>query len=83
MNNLLDLVNKWANRLTIRILMIGGVSQETINRVVEGMNERQTIVSQSDKKLRSKFTWVKWVIITVIIGAVTYITLNIKKLIKK
>ena len=87
MNNLINILNKWANRLTVRILMLGGVSEETINRVATGLNERQTIVTEADKKLRGKFQWLKWFIITVIVAAVAYIALNFntitKKLLKK
>jgi len=83
MNNLIDILNKWANRLTVRILMLGGVSQDTINRVVEGMNNRETIVSQADKKLRGRFQWVKYFIITVLVAAGVYIALNFKTITKK
>lgn len=83
MNNLMDIVNKWANRLTVRILVMTGVSQESINRVIEAMNNRESIVSQSDKKIRGRFQWVKWLIITVVVAAGVYIVLNFKSITKK
>jgi len=83
MNNLIDIANKWANRLVIRILIMSGVSQESINRVIEAMNNRQTILSQSDKKLKGRFQWLKWFIITVLVAACIYIALNFKTITKK
>lgn len=83
MNNLIDIVNKWANRLTVRILVMAGVSQESINRVIEAMNNRESIVSQSDKKIRGRFQWVKWLIITVVVAAGVYIVLNFKTITNK
>lgn len=83
MNNLIDMVNKWANRLTVRILVLSGVSQESINRVIEAMNNRQSIVSQSDKKIRGRFQWVKWFIVTLVVAAGVYIALNFKTITKK
>lgn len=79
----MDIVNKWANRLTVRILVMTGVSQESINRVIEAMNNRESIVSQSDKKIRGRFQWVKWLIITVVVAAGVYIVLNFKSITKK
>lgn len=77
------MVNKWANRLTVRILVLSGVSQESINRVIEAMNNRQSIVSQSDKKIRGRFQWVKWFIVTLVVAAGVYIALNFKTITKK
>lgn len=83
MNNLIDIVNKWANRLTVRILVLAGVSQASINRVVAAMNERQNIVNQSDKKIRGAFVWLKWLIVTILVAASVYIALNFRTLIKR
>lgn len=80
MNNLIDAVNQWANRLTIRLLMLAGTPKDQINRVLTAMNNRNTALNEADKKLKGKFAWVKWLILSLIIVAGIFITLKIKKL---
>lgn len=80
MNNLIDAVNQWANRLTVRILMLAGAPKEQIDRVLNAMNNRNTALNEADKKLKGKFSWVKWLVFSLIIIAGIFITLKIKKL---
>lgn len=80
MNNLLDLVNKWATRLTVRILSLLGTSEEGINTFVAAMEKRQIIVSEADKRILGKGRFIKWLIICLLLGGMAFIILKIIKL---
>jgi hypothetical protein len=83
MNKLIDLVNQWVNRLTVRILVISGVSEASVNKVSTALRDRQQLITEQDKKIRGRFYWVKYLLISAVIAIVLYIVLNYKQLIKK
>jgi len=80
----LDWANRKLNKLIIRAMVIAGVSEEAINQTIKNMQERQKIVSQSDKDLRMKFYATKILIISLIIAAIYFVYVKfIKPRIKK
>ena len=83
MNKLIDLINQWVNRLTVRILVMSGVSEASVNNVSQALRNRQQIVTEQDKKIKGRFYWVKYLIISAVIGIVIYIVLKYKHLITK
>lgn len=83
MNNFLKYLNQWANRLVVRILVLSGTPEASVNKVVEALANRQQLMNQSDIKLKGRFQWIKYFIITVLVAAGIYIALNFKTITKK
>jgi hypothetical protein len=51
MNYTIDLVNSWADKLVIRLLVLANTEQETIDKVIKGMIDKQNGVTVSDQSL--------------------------------
>jgi len=83
MNKLIDLINQWVNRLTVRILVMSGASESSVNNVSQALRNRQTLVTEQDKKMRGRFYWVKYLLISAVIGIIIYMFLKYKHLITK
>lgn len=82
MNNLIDLLNQYVNRLMVRILMMTGTPKDQIDRVVNAMANRNAALNEADKKLKGKVVWAKWLIISLILIGGIFIYLKIKKVAK-
>jgi len=80
MNNLIDLINQWANRLVIRILMLSGTPKEQTDRVLKAMEDRNSALNDADSKIKGKVKWVKYLMISLIVIFGIIIVLKIKKL---
>jgi len=54
MNNLLDLINKWANKLTYRILSISGASEQAKKNYLQAVEQKREDIIQADAELSGK-----------------------------
>lgn len=55
MNKTLDLINGWAERLTIRVLhLFPKVDKEALSKVKEGFNQRKTSLDATLSDLKTK-----------------------------
>lgn len=54
MNNLLDLVNTWANKLTYRIMKNSGASQEALDKFLQASKDKTEDVIKADKELSNR-----------------------------
>jgi hypothetical protein len=51
MNYTIDLLNSWADKLVIRLLVMANTKQETIDKVLKAMVDKQNGVTSADQTL--------------------------------
>jgi hypothetical protein len=63
MNNILDLVNSWAQRLTYRVLQMSGASDVALSNYKTAIESKNSDIIQFDDELKNKVPWIQILII--------------------
>ena len=74
MNNLLDLVEKWAGKFTYRILGLIGASRQARDNFLKGWTEKRQDVIEADRELSKHIFRANWIIYALVFisGIVVY-----------
>lgn len=81
MNTLLDLVNRWAEKFTYRVLKIIGTSKPALDKYLAAIKEKREDIIEADKEISGKVPFIKWVFwfALVLTGAYLYNTFFVKR----
>jgi hypothetical protein len=54
MNNLLDLINTWSEKFTLRVLRLFGASPETLTRLAKAFKDKDESFINAERQLKNK-----------------------------
>lgn len=81
MNNLLDLVSEWANKLTYRVLKMSGASETALNNYISGVKSNNQDIISADSELAAKLPRAKLIsFILLILGGLFLLKIVWEKL---
>lgn len=59
MNNLLDIINAWSEKFTLRVLRLLGASPETIQKVADALKKRDETFINTESQLKYKVPMIR------------------------
>jgi hypothetical protein len=54
MNNLLDIVNSWAEKFAYRVMQMSGVPEKSLNNYLDAVKEKNRDKIKADEELKAK-----------------------------
>jgi|GEM_PF-7078039 len=68
MNKLLDLINRWAEKFTYRVLKMSGTSDTALENYLSAVKDRNEDVINADNELKNKTPWIRMIFIFLLVG---------------
>lgn len=79
MLNLFDIIDKWIQRLAIRIMRFGGASQANIDKTITNFNAERGTIKPIDEKIKGRGL-LYWLIVGGLVAISIFVLVQVKKL---